>query len=96
MLCGVKFHSRKPRRGGSHFATVRKEEASSWDIAEPKAACQQSAQNPSPYLCTWPATAARGTWFSAVTLKEREDSGVLYLHPLLSLDQVNSATLPWL
>lgn len=35
--CGVKFHSRKPRREDSHFATRRKEEASSWDIAEPKA-----------------------------------------------------------
>lgn len=23
-------------------------------------------------LCTWPATAARGTWFSAVTLRPRE------------------------
>lgn len=71
MQRGVKFHSRKPRREGSHSATGRKEEASSWDIAEPKAVCQQCAQNPSPYLCTWPATDARGTWFSTVTLKER-------------------------
>lgn len=42
------------------------------DIVEPKAV---GPQNHSPYLCTRPATAARRTWFSTVTLKERGGLG---------------------
>lgn len=95
--CGVKFHIRRPRREGSHFVPKRKEAAATvLNLVEPKAASQQHTKNPSPYLCTWPATAARGTRFSTVTLKGGGDSGTRYLYPMLTLHQGRSATLPWL
>lgn len=45
------------------------------DSAEPKGCLQATVQTPGPYLCSRPATAAWGAWFSTVTLEERGATG---------------------
>lgn len=66
---GRNFTSEGQGEKAATLSLKRKEEATFFNPVEPKAVSW-------PYLCTWPATAARGTWFSTVTLKERGDSGV--------------------
>lgn len=53
------------------------------DSAEPRGGPEAACRVPSPYLCSGPATAAWGTWFSTVTLEERGATGAHQTSPWL-------------
>lgn len=47
----------------------------SWTQQSPKGCPKVARMDLSPYLCSWPATAAWGPWFPTVTLQERGPAG---------------------